>query len=247
MVKLLCFKNEVFSLDNNLKFFFMHKKIFQKILGHFTNPIQAFFFDIRKIYWIYAKFYLTKIKKIDFPKTSFLMDIDYIDLLNLWVNITKRKPRVILEIGSGYSTILIVAAIKELKKNNFIVSKFYSLEQNSNYLDMLKKTIKSDYLNEVKFLLTDLIVEKLHNENVTLCSNFPDDKINFIYEDRADHTVHKIAGDALKIETNMPKDYYICVDGMSETVKFYKKFLKRKYNFKGGKFCGSNFEPIDQL
>ena len=127
------------------------------------------------------------------------------------------------------------------------MSKFYLLEQNSNYLDILKKVIENDYLSEIKFILTDLKVEKLHNENVTLCTNFPKDKINFMYEDRSVHVVHKIAGDTLKIETNMPKDYYICVDGMTETVKFYKKFLKKKYNFKGGKFCGSNFEPVDQL
>tara|TARA_B100001057_G_C22852955_1_gene951699 strand:- start:2423 stop:3100 length:678 start_codon:yes stop_codon:yes gene_type:complete len=224
----------------------MVKKIFLKILRHITNPFQAIFFDVRKIYWIYAKFYLIKIKKIDFPKSSFLINIDYIDLLNLWNNINKRKPKIILEIGSGYSTILIVAAIKELKKNNFSVSKFYSLEQNSNYLNMLKKIIKKDYLEEIEFILTDLKIEKLYNTNVSVCSNFPNDKINFLYEDRADHITHKIAGDALKIEKNMPDDYYICIDGMRETVEFYKSFLKRKYKLTGGKFCGSNFEPIDK-
>ena len=54
---------------------------------------------------------------------------------------------------------------------------------------------------------------------------------------------NKIAGDALKIEEHMPKNYIICVDGMLQTVDFYKKNLKRKYKYSGGFIHGSTWIP----
>lgn len=224
----------------------MNKNFFAKVIKHFTNPLDSIFFDVRKIYWYYAKVYLTIIKKIYFPKTNFLMNIDYIDLLNLWNNIIDRKPKVVLEVGSGYSTFLIIAAIKHLNSNKQkIVKKFYSLEQNKKYLIDLKKNMTKSFQREVNFIVTDLKIEKINNKKVTICKNFPKDKINFFYEDRADHHKFKLAGDALKIETKMPKDYFICVDGMFDTVNFYKKYLRREYKINGGIFSGSNFKPIN--
>ena len=37
----------------------------------------------------------------------------------------------------------------------------------------------------------------------------------------------------------MPKDYFICVDGMKETIKFYKKNLERKYKISKGIFAST--------
>ena len=89
---------------------------------------------------VLCKIFFNKNTKIYFPKTSFLINIDYIDLLNLWKNILKRRPKVILEVGSGYSTFLILAAMKKLNSINInVVEKFYSLEQNKHYLLNLKK------------------------------------------------------------------------------------------------------------
>lgn len=190
-------------------------------------------------------FYLTKIKKIKFPRTDFLISIDYIDLLNLWTNIIKRKPKIILEVGSGYSTFLIIEAIKQLNKKQNLVKKFYSLDQNRAYLRLLKKNMRKSQLQKVIFVFTGIKIEKLCNKKVSICSNFPKDKINFFYEDRSDHPKFNIAGDALKIEQKMSEDFFICVDGMSPTVNFYKKHLKKKYKLSGGTFCGTNFEPIN--
>ena len=61
---------------------------------------------------------------------------------------------------------------------------------------------------------------------------FPNDQINFIYEDRTDHEKYPIAGDAILIEKNMPNDYTICVDGMLATADFYKKILKENISIR---------------
>ena len=113
---------------------------------------------------MYAKFYLTKVKKIKFPSTDFLINIDYIDLLNLWLNITRRKPEVILEVGSGYSTFLIIEAIKQLNKKENLVKKFYSLEQNKAYLNLVKKNMNKSQLQKVIFIVIGLKIKKLFNK-----------------------------------------------------------------------------------
>lgn len=222
----------------------MLKKLIKKIFLHFSSPLEALFYDYRKIYWLYSKFYLTKLMKVEFPKSSFLINIDYIDLLNLWKNITKRKPKVIVEIGSGYSTFLIIAAINKINKQTDEKIKFFSVEQNNDYLIDLKKLMTEQMINSVEFVITDLKIVNINDVPVSICTNFPQEKINFLYEDRADHPEYSIAGDAVKIENEMPNDFFICVDGMKDSVNFYKKNLKRKYNVVESKFCGTNFIPI---
>ena len=81
---------------------------------------------------------------------------------------------------------------------------------------------------------------------VNICRNFPNEQFDFFYEDRTDDNNYKIAGDAIKIEQNMPKNYIICVDGMLQTVNFYKKNLKRNYLYSGGFIHGSTWIPKSQ-
>ena len=64
----------------------------------------------------------------------------------------------------------------------------------------------------------------------SICKYLPSETINFIYEDRTDHEIYTIAGDAIFIESKMPPDFCICVDGMKPTVDFYKRNLKATKN-----------------
>ena len=219
----------------------MFIKVIKKILQHFTNPILAIKFDVRKIYYYYSYLYLIKFKKINLPKSDFLIMPDYIDLLNLYKLILKRKPKVVLEVGSGYSTFVILQALNDFKLNKNEKKVFYSLEQDSWYLNKMKSFFDEKSFDTLKFIKINLQIKKINNKLVSICENFPKDKINFFYEDRADHPNYSIAGDSIKIEQNMPKDYSICVDGMFDTVNFLKRNLVRKYKISGGFFHGTNF------
>mgnify|MGYP001159682280 CR=1 FL=1 len=221
----------------------MINKLLKKIIKHFTHPLISIFYDLRKIYYLYSWFILTKIYNVKIPKTNFLIDPDYIDLLNLFNMILKRKPLNIIEVGSGYSTLIILHAVKLNIRKYKIDCKFYSLEQDAKYLEQMKNFFTNEDLKILNFIKTDLKIINFKGENVSLCENLPNYKFNFFYEDRADHSEYKIAGDALFIEKDMPKDYFICVDGMKETVNFYKKNLERKYKISKKIFAGTNFEP----
>ncbi|MDA7602022.1 hypothetical protein N8791_05720 [Gammaproteobacteria bacterium] len=160
----------------------------------------------------------------------------------------KIKPKVSLEVGSGYSTLIFAEALKRIsKKHTEDEERFhYSLEQEDNYLRLIKDYLSVDHSKYVRFIKTDLIIKELANQKVSICSNFPDVIIDLFYEDRTDHKQYRIAGDALYIEENMSDNYTICVDGMKPTTDFFKQNLKRDYKISGRGFHGVNFIPVNK-
>jgi hypothetical protein len=218
-------------------------KIFKKLINHFLYPKQSIFFDIRKIYDIYCYLMITHYYKVHIPKTEFLIKPDFIDLLNLYKIILKRKPKCVLEIGAGCSTWVILSSLQKNYLNDNIKPTFFSMEQNQEYLEKMKSFFSVNDFKILQFMKTDLKIQKINGEKVSICDPLPKIKINFLYEDREDHAETSIAADALLIEHMMPDDYFICVDGMKTTVMFFKKNLKRNYSISKGIFSGTNFEP----
>ena len=216
---------------------------------HFKNPILALKFDARVIVFYFSKFMMLKVHKLNFTIETDYIEPDYCDLYNIYKIIRNNKPKVSVEIGPGYSTYVILKALKQNFDETGILPKLYCLEQDQFYLDLhkkyLEKNLDKEIINLSKFIFTDLKLVNYEGTTVSACTNFPNDQINFIYEDRTDHEKYPIAGDAILIEKNMPNDYTICVDGMLATADFYKKNLKRKYKYSGGFIYGSTWVPIN--
>lgn len=225
----------------------MLTKIINKILLHIKNPILALKFDLRMCYYFYGKYVMKYFYGIKIKEEKSYFSADYCDLFNLFQLIIKYNPKSCVEVGSGYSTLIIAKALSINFKKDKIKPKFISLEQDLKYLkvhkDYLSKNLNKDEYELIEFLFTDLVIEEISGQKVNICRNFPNYQFDFFYEDRTDDQNYKIAGDALKIEENMPQNYMICVDGMLETVDFYKKNLKRNYQYSGGFFHGSTWIP----
>ncbi len=69
-------------------------------------------------------------------------------------------------------------------------------------------------------------------------------KFDFIYEDRKDHLDTKIAGDIIKYEHDKINDtdnFLFIIDGMINTVDYYKNNLKFNYSFDVNSFGGITF------
>lgn len=225
----------------------MLAKIINKILLHIKNPILALKFDLRMCYYFYGKYVMKYFYGIKIKEEKSYFSADYCDLFNLFQLIIKYNPKSCVEVGSGYSTLIIAKALSINFKKDKIKPKFISLEQDLKYLevhkDYLSKNLNKDEYELIEFLFTDLVIEEISGQKVNICRNFPNYQFDFFYEDRTDDQNFKIAGDALKIEENMPRNYIICVDGMLKTVDFYKKNLKRNYQYSGGFFHGSTWIP----
>ena len=94
---------------------------------------------------------------------------DYCDLYNIFNIIIKYNPKKCIEVGSGYSTLIIAKALFINFKKDKIKPKFISLEQDKNYLEIhktyLKKNLNEDEYKIVEFIFTDLIIEKVYDES----------------------------------------------------------------------------------
>ena len=99
----------------------IHNKIYNKLILHFINPIKAIKFDLRKILFLIKKYKIhnTYNLKIFFNKKE-LFQPDYLDLDNLINLIIKIKPKLVLELGGGYSTLAIAYALDFLEKEYII-------------------------------------------------------------------------------------------------------------------------------
>tara|TARA_B100000886_G_scaffold330962_1_gene281975 strand:+ start:3781 stop:4476 length:696 start_codon:yes stop_codon:yes gene_type:complete len=223
------------------KIFFFIKKIVIKLLSHFSNPIQAIKFDIRKISFLLKKYKLIYIYKIDFKIDNNLFEPDYCDLDNLINLILKHKPKLFLELGGGYSTIAIIYALNVLEKKSNHKYKLITYDQSETYLKKTIDLIPQELCKNVEFVYSPLEVK---NYNNVLMSFYKDLKVlnyDFIYEDRHDHEQTKIAGDIIKLEELLENDFSFCVDGMLASVEYYKNNLKKKYSISNSFFHGTNF------
>ena len=197
-------------------------------LSQIKNKIRKNFRDrvLQKV----NRFIFFKLHNIQFSKNMLFSYVDYIDLNNIIKTIYKHKPKVVLELGGGYSTYAIIYALLNVhKKNHF---KFYSIDQTLDYQKKLIDDFPENLKNKIIFLHREISVKKFKNTKMSFFENIPDEKFDFIYEDRKDHPETKIAGDIIKYENdkiNEDDNFVFIIDGMSSTVNYYKNNLKFKY------------------
>lgn len=220
--------------------------LYLRIQESFTSSIRSLKGGIRMIYYWYTKFLLLHYHKVKIPLNEHFISADYPDLYNLFRLAMKIKPKVSLEVGSGYSTLIFSEALKRINEREpeRKGAIHYCLEQEEKYLRLIEEYLDLDHSKYVRFIKTDLVVKNVENQKVSICRNFPDTDINLFYEDRTDHEKYKISGDAVVIEDNMPDNFTIVVDSMHPTVEFFKRKLKRDYLISGRGFHGVNFIPV---
>ena len=76
--------------------------------------------------------------------------------------------------------------------------------------------------------------------------DLPKEKYDYIYEDRRDHEMTKLAGDILEYEHTLDQNDRLSftIDGMPITTNYYKKNLKGRYKISGSVIHGTNFDSI---
>ena len=129
---------------------------------------------------------MNRVYNIDFKINESLFEPDYCDLDNLINFVLNHKPKLLLELGGGYSTLAIAYALNVLEKKDNHKYKFITYDQSKDYL---KKTydLVPENLKNIEFRYSPLKVETYDG---TLMSFYKDLEIlnyDFIYEDRHDH------------------------------------------------------------
>lgn len=223
------------------------KTIFKRFYLYIFKPLKTFQSDLKLMHFYYSKIVIKYFYKFEIVEESKYFYPNYSDLLFLIKIILKYKPKQCVEVGGGYSTLIILKALEKNYKKDGIKPSLLSLEQDENYLEIHKRYLKENLnkatYNFLSLKKTDLEVTEFLDTKISKCQNLDIQNIDFFYEDRTDHNEYKIAGDAIIFEHKFEKNFILVIDGMIKTLEFYKKNLKKKYKIKGGFFSGTAFIP----
>ncbi len=149
----------------HLKGDILFRNIFKRIFNLIIKPVWSTNEVLRLIYlhysniWFEDKFGFLKIERSSFkPQTD--------DLRRIWDNISKSKPKVCLEYGSGISSVVILDAMSTYKSK----SKLISIESTKKWANNTRKMIlNSDVKGNFDLRILNPVVEnvilKLYNSS----------------------------------------------------------------------------------
>ncbi len=168
---------------------------------------------------------------------------DYLDLINLFKIIIERKPKVILEFGVGFSTIAILLALNENSRTG-VNGKLYVVDAEKKWIENTKKKIPKFLKNYVFFNHSEVRINILNGQIVSLFDQLPDISPHIILLDGPNPKSVKgsykglkfssgrsiIAADPLLYESSSPSKFFMIIDGRHKNAEFLKNNLKYKYN-----------------
>lgn len=183
---------------------------------------------------------------------------EIIDLARIYKLIKKKKPFTVLEFGVGYSTLVIAQAIYEnrkylknnpkiMKMRNTKMFKLYCVDTSKKWINNTKKKLPPHLKDIVNFSVSPVETILYNNEVCHKYKYIPDINPDFIYLDGPHPTdpIGKInnisfqciertpiSADICFLESTLIPGSSILVDGRTNNVRFLKRNLKRKYNFK---------------
>ena len=175
--------------------------------------------------------------------------------------VTLNKRLTILEFGSGWSSLVFISALNELKKKYQTKIKLlrksnpfnlFAVDNEKKYLSVSKKRAinfmkKKNFISKCNFLYSDVIMTKYNNHIVTeykklpLCNPdliFLDGPGQFKVKGRINNitTTHKdvmpMSCDILKIEFFLVPGTIILADGRGANCEFLRPNFKRKWKYK---------------
>jgi len=172
----------------------------------------------------------------DRPSSAFLAD--FIDLWFLYRTIRHRKPCIILEFGSGCSTVIMAQALWDNQYHSLEGGSYlYSIDADPYWAEATTKAMPTHLQRFCRIVYSPLL-EVEHSGTLGFRhANVPDVAANFLYLDGPALTPErKIAIDVLDMENKFPQDFYMVVDDRQENTMFLKKNLRRRYRFKKRNF-----------
>jgi hypothetical protein len=154
------------------------------------------------------------------------------DMENIYHLIRKRKPKVILELGGGYSTNFFARALRDNHKETGEKGKLYSFDGSEFWLDITAANLAKapDLLDYVEFHVGVEESDQMGEYLVSKSTNLPQEVPNFIYVDGLSTIKNSVNGEVLHYEQDAPEDFFVLVDGRKKSVGAMQALLKRKYS-----------------
>jgi hypothetical protein len=160
------------------------------------------------------------------PKTS--IPPDFPDLWYLYQTVRKRKPRTILEFGSGCSTAVLAKAVIDNGQGYLI-----SVDAEPHWAESTAKALPSSVRGVYEVIYSPVVEVEYQGTPGFRHAKIPNVAPNYLYLDGPPLTPERqVAIDVLEMEHHLPSDFFMVVDGRRQNTEFLRKHLKRSYSFK---------------
>ncbi len=175
-----------------------------------------------------AKFELSRRGCLDFmdSRPADALQPDYEDLWFLWRLVRKNRPNVVLEFGSGCSTVVIAHALAD---NG--VGHITSVDAQETWAEVTRSTVPDELRSYCEVVYSP--VEEYESEGVPVYRHIevPDIRPDLLYLDGPTLNQRvKVGVDPVLLEGNFPDGFVMVVDGRLANVEFLMRELKRDYD-----------------
>jgi hypothetical protein len=252
------------------------KFIYNKITTALSHPVLSVNL-FKKI--ILDKFYARHeascknfFKKKDFLKyftigTPKELQPNFTDLKRIYDLVRTRKPKCILEFGSGFSTIAFALAAKVNEEKESFETRIFSIDSNINWIKNSENKLSPVLKKYVNFQYSKTKIINCKQQIASIHENLPDISPNLIYLDgpsgedvdgdiynisfksknfyNEDNSIFYknngrriISADPLFYESTAPADFFILVDRRYCSVNFLEKNLMYDYKIKKNLYFG---------
>lgn len=171
---------------------------------------------------------------------------DYADLWFLYQAVRRRRPRTVLEFGSGCSTLAMALALKENAAGGAPSGRLLSIESMESWSELNRRALPNELREFCQ--IQHCPVEETSWE-ATPCfrhRGLPVVQPELLYLDGPVLSpARRVAVDPLEMEPSFPPGFYLVVDGRWENAMFLKEHFQRSYRFEYRTlFQNSTFELL---
>lgn len=173
---------------------------------------------------------------------------DFADLWFLYRTVRRRQPRVIVEFGSGCSTVVLAQALADNRQ----AAHLYAVEAQVVWASATAQALPVHLRSWCTVEASPLVEAEWAGVHGFRHAHTPEVMPNLVYLDgpafTAEHATicHLFAVDVLAMEESLPADFLLIIDGRQQQTLFLKQHLRRKYRFKARKlFRNQIFELVE--
>jgi Methyltransferase domain len=194
------------------------------------HPRQAWAVDKRE-WGLYAAY--RRLKKLGLvemysntPRQAY--QADWADLLNIYEIVRSNKPRIIIEFGSGCSTLMFARALADNGSGHL-----YSIDASEPFLQRTESYIPENLKRYVSLSYSEIEIGEMYGESVMWHRSVPDVSADLVYLDGPDYHDFSVdietQADGVLLESKATEHYTILIDGRWKTFEFTRKNLKGEY------------------
>lgn len=180
--------------------------------------------------------------------------MDAYDLYTLHSLVRKRKPMQIIELGSGFSTLVLARALREnhveSNSNDSNHGIIYSLDASKQWLENTRNKIPRELHPYVDLRYSPVEICLVEGELCHKYTSLPNIIPDFFYLDGPDpksiqgkinglgfvhetgKTIPPVSADPMLYESRIKPGFFMVIDARNHTLQFLERHMKRKYKRK---------------